>query len=254
MNECDYYRELISARLDGELTAAQEHELAEHLSRCADCRAVDAAFRALSAGIADCTEEPPADLSENVMAEIRRENIRAGYSKKKYGWRRLLATAACFAIIGAASAIAIPRLERSSEAMSGAAAYSTASDGAEQIAGEEAAPGENAEDAQPELQAKLADESDGVYLAGAANAANSQRYYSVSDEQLSELLLSLGGSAAEAPDNEPDETLIVESESDCAYVFIYGERVLYLADSTSELRESNVNSAGVEEFLAFFTD
>lgn len=48
MTECEYYQQLISQRLDGELTAAQEHELAEHLSRCADCRAVDAAFRALS--------------------------------------------------------------------------------------------------------------------------------------------------------------------------------------------------------------
>ena len=54
MTECEYYQQLISQRLDGELTAAQEHELAEHLSRCADCRAVDAAFRALSEGFADC--------------------------------------------------------------------------------------------------------------------------------------------------------------------------------------------------------
>ena len=34
MTECEYYQQLISQRLDGELTAAQEHELAEHLSRC----------------------------------------------------------------------------------------------------------------------------------------------------------------------------------------------------------------------------
>ena len=67
MTECEYYQQLISQRLDGELTAAQEHELAEHLSRCADCRAVDAAFRALSEGFADCAEDAPADLRENVM-------------------------------------------------------------------------------------------------------------------------------------------------------------------------------------------
>ena len=76
MTECEYYQQLISQRLDGELTAAQEHELAEHLSRCADCRAVDAAFRALSEGFADSAEDAPADLCENVMGEIRRENIR----------------------------------------------------------------------------------------------------------------------------------------------------------------------------------
>lgn len=73
MTECEYYQQLISQRLDGELTAAQEHELAEHLSRCADCRAVDAAFRALSEGFADSAEDAPADLCENVMGEIRRE-------------------------------------------------------------------------------------------------------------------------------------------------------------------------------------
>ena len=95
MTECEYYQQLISQRLDGELTAAQEHELAEHLSRCADCRAVDAAFRALSDGFADCAEDAPADLCENVMGEIRRENIRKTNKRgSKRTWRSLLATAA----------------------------------------------------------------------------------------------------------------------------------------------------------------
>ena len=109
MTECEYYQQLISQRLDGELTAAQEHELAEHLSRCADCRAVDAAFRALSEGFADSAEDAPADLCENVMGEIRRENIRKTNKRgSKRTWRSLLATAACFALICAAAA-AFPR-------------------------------------------------------------------------------------------------------------------------------------------------
>lgn len=129
MTECEYYQQLISQRLDGELTAAQEHELAEHLSRCADCRAVDAAFRALSEGFADSAEDAPADLCENVMGEIRRENIRKTNKRgSKRTWRSLLATAACFALICAAAATALPMLARSSASTAAAQSADTANE------------------------------------------------------------------------------------------------------------------------------
>ena len=38
MATCEYFLELLSAGLDGELTADEERELAEHLATCRECR------------------------------------------------------------------------------------------------------------------------------------------------------------------------------------------------------------------------
>lgn len=259
MTECEYYQQLISQRLDGELTAEQEHALAEHLSRCADCRTVDAAFRALSEGFADCAEEPPAELCENVMSDIRRENIRRRHSGKKQGWRRLLTAAACFVLVFAAAATAAPMLARKGENVSGAQAVSM------QEASYDRAPAEmNDEAGSPiedttadtgEVQSGSAEKSgDRMMLASGSGDLAAAQYYNVSDEQLAELEASLAGSPAELPEAEADLSFVVESESDCVYIFIYGERVLYCSANMPEICESAVNSAGLNEILAFFAD
>ena len=256
MTECEYYQQLISQRLDGELTAAQEHELAEHLSRCAECRAVDAAFRALSEGFGGCAEEAPEGLCENVMADIRRENIRAGYSTKKYGWRRLLATAACFAIIGAAASAALPALF--SAGTSGAAPM--AADVANETAGsaaEAAMPAEAAPENEPEspMVQRAKDSGAMPYVGGSANEAGAA-LYSVSEDELGRLveMLSDGASEAAIPETGADESCIVESENNNVYVFIYGGRVLYSTDGGETMYESAASAEGVNEILAFFAD
>ena len=73
---------------------------------------------ALSEGFADSAEDAPADLCENVMGEIRRENIRKTNKRgSKRTWRASLATAACFALIcavaghGSADARAFERVD-----------------------------------------------------------------------------------------------------------------------------------------------
>ena len=186
MTECEYYQQLISQRLDGELTAAQEHELAEHLSRCADCRAVDAAFRALSEGFADSAEDAPADLCENVMGEIRRENIRKTNKRgSKRTWRSLLATAACFALICAAAATALPMLARSNASTAAAQSADTANEtdgsGADAAMPADAAPAEEPESAA-EQRAK-ADRSM-LYTMESASEAGAASYNVSADELL----------------------------------------------------------------------
>ena len=84
-------QELISRMLDEELSAEEQAALAKHLESCPECRAMYEAFAAVSGALHEQLEEPPARLRENVMAEIRREQIR---KKNRRPWRAALSVAA----------------------------------------------------------------------------------------------------------------------------------------------------------------
>ena len=94
MKECEYYQELISRLLDEDLTADEDAALKSHLESCAECRRMFEAFSAVSR-LAGETEEPPEALSENIMAGIRRAEIK----KKNRRLRPMLAAAACLAVV-----------------------------------------------------------------------------------------------------------------------------------------------------------
>ena len=96
MEKCEAMQALISRMLDEDLDAAEQRELAEHLKTCADCRAMYEAFSALSGKLQSELAEPPESLRENVMAEIRREGIRA---KNRRPWRYALTVAAMAALV-----------------------------------------------------------------------------------------------------------------------------------------------------------
>ena len=115
MKDCAYYQELISRLIDRELSAEEGEELAAHARECAECRAVYTAFCSLSDMLADGTVEPPEELSENVMARLRRQELRR---QKPSPWTRsrMLALAACAALVLFGGAIAMPRLLRSNAA------------------------------------------------------------------------------------------------------------------------------------------
>ena len=100
MNGHEQYRELISRLLDEDtaLTEAEKRELQAHLSGCADCAALYAAFAAVSEAIGAELEEPPARLRENVMGEVRREEIRRK-NRKNRRWAGAVAAAAVLALI-----------------------------------------------------------------------------------------------------------------------------------------------------------
>ena len=94
MKNCEYYRELISCMLDGELDEAQRSELEEHIAECAECAAVYKAFASVSEALDENMQEPPENLLDNVMQRIGEKQ-----SKKKSPWLKLLPVAACAAIV-----------------------------------------------------------------------------------------------------------------------------------------------------------
>lgn len=98
MSPCEKYQELISRMVDGELTAREEADLADHIESCTACAALFRAFSAISGQIGGDLEEAPLDLRENVMAEIRREEIRKK-NRIPTIFRAVMSTAACAAIV-----------------------------------------------------------------------------------------------------------------------------------------------------------
>lgn len=111
MKSCDYYQELISRMLDGDLSRAQRDELAEHVKVCPDCAAVYVAFRSLSEHLGEELEDVPQTVHENVMAEIRRDQIRRKNTVRHTHrrWHAVLTAAACLVLIVAAG-LSFPKL------------------------------------------------------------------------------------------------------------------------------------------------
>ncbi len=78
MNKHAFCQELISRLLDEDraLSAEENAALQAHLAECEECSAMYRAFAALSDALSGELDDPPESLRENVMAEIRREQIR----------------------------------------------------------------------------------------------------------------------------------------------------------------------------------
>lgn len=72
MAQCEEFLELLSARLDGELTHEEARMLEEHLAACPACRALGAQLAALHTALPEL--EPlsaPPDFARGVMARVR---------------------------------------------------------------------------------------------------------------------------------------------------------------------------------------
>lgn len=110
MSGCEYYQELISRMIDSDLTVAETAALTGHLAGCPECEALYGAFSQLSELIGGDLEEPPEVLRNNIMAELRREDIRRKNIRiqKKYAVR-IIAAAACLTLI-MLSAFELPQL------------------------------------------------------------------------------------------------------------------------------------------------
>lgn len=104
MTGCDRYMEMISALVDGELNADDEHELREHIVRCPDCAALYAFYRETSLALEEDLAEPPAALRQGVMEAVHRSARKRRRSIGRYAG--YLAAAACFVVIVAVA----PRL------------------------------------------------------------------------------------------------------------------------------------------------
>lgn len=109
MSSCAYNQELISRMVDDELNSREKAELEAHIRSCPECAALYSAFSALSRQIGGDLEESPFDLRENVMSEIRRQEI---YKKNRLPriLRTVMAAAACVAVIVGVSLGVSPKL------------------------------------------------------------------------------------------------------------------------------------------------
>lgn len=105
MYTCDQALDLLSARLDGALTPEEAAGLEEHLSHCPDCRALAADLEEMHAAMPGLYQEPPPELKERVMAQIRAESAPISLEevrKKRSGrkvWRSWGAMAAAMAVV-----------------------------------------------------------------------------------------------------------------------------------------------------------
>lgn len=87
---CEKILDLISARLDGRLTAQEQAELDAHLQTCPACRAIAKELEGIHSALTELDEVPaPADLSSGVLAKIKAE--------RNAGRRRVFRTVASLA-------------------------------------------------------------------------------------------------------------------------------------------------------------
>lgn len=101
MKDCEKYIEMISAMLDGELSAAEESQLHAHLEECEDCRRVYRAFSSLSGAVKDSAAEPPESLAKGIMFKVGLQSQKR--SGRRFAYGKFAAVAACAAIVIIAS-------------------------------------------------------------------------------------------------------------------------------------------------------
>lgn len=81
---CDEYLPLISGHLDGENSEFEERRLQEHLQTCEDCRALLSLMEQNDALLKDSAAEPPADLTDRIMRQVRKEKQPKKSAKKRW--------------------------------------------------------------------------------------------------------------------------------------------------------------------------
>lgn len=120
---CELYLDLISARLDGELTAQEEADLTAHLQTCPACRAIAQDMKGLHSALAAVGEvDVPAELSQTVLSKIKADKR----SDRRRTVRQLSALAACLVLCVTAWYVGLPRLNSDPQALSNARDTATA--------------------------------------------------------------------------------------------------------------------------------
>lgn len=275
MSSCEHYQELISRLVDEELSAEEQAVLVSHLEHCPDCAALYQAFQSISGVIAEDLEEPPEALSENVMAELRREAIKTK-NRKKRRWKGPLATAACLAVVIAAAWL-IPNMFRANSAApseapalasdqaapqargyglengdDSASAEVAVTEAAPETAEAEEAPAEAAEAYSIEEGAAEEPEeasSAQAFTAGAAGAYSGE-YITLDGESAAAFAALLSGSEAPLPKREADAVYVVGYEVQdveyCVSLCVFGEQVYYSFDNAL----FTLSTSSKSEFLA----
>lgn len=75
---CEQMTDLLSAFLDGELTAIEQKQVQEHLEQCPECRALYEQLQTLHTSFSDLEEIPaPENFAQGVMSRIKAEQTPA---------------------------------------------------------------------------------------------------------------------------------------------------------------------------------
>ena len=99
MSECKYYQELISRMLDRDLSKRERAAVMEHLDSCSECAAMYEAFSMLSNNVSANLADPPEELTEDIMANIRRSEMIRKNRKTSRQLKTVIAAAACVAVL-----------------------------------------------------------------------------------------------------------------------------------------------------------
>lgn len=100
MPDCEYFENLCSANLDGELSRAQKRELDAHLAECPACAAYMEDLRLMRTAWSDLKEPLPEALHEQIMQKVMEEARANAPAPEKKTRRR----PPVFTMIGAAAA------------------------------------------------------------------------------------------------------------------------------------------------------
>lgn len=112
---CDRALELMSAALDGELTAEEQAQLQAHLEACPDCRAVYAQMQTMDSFLQEADAEPPAALHADIMHAVRQE--KAASRRRFWAPAGLIAAAAALVLLaGSRGLIDLPGFSRGAQA------------------------------------------------------------------------------------------------------------------------------------------
>jgi anti-sigma factor RsiW len=114
---CEEALTLISAKLDGTLSPAEEDALQAHLERCPDCRQVLQELTDAENGILELQADPPDTLVPGVMKKIRRAREKKA-ERKGFFWSAgvLASAAAVLAVLFGLGLIQLPGFDRSAPA------------------------------------------------------------------------------------------------------------------------------------------
>jgi anti-sigma factor RsiW len=117
MRTCEEVLELLSAALDGELTAQEQAELNAHLAQCPSCSALSAQLTGLHRAMGELEEVPaPVGFADRVMAQVSAEGGSAQRGKvipfparkrRRTPWKGWAAAVAVVAVV-ALGAVTLP--------------------------------------------------------------------------------------------------------------------------------------------------
>ncbi len=239
MPDCPYTLQ-VHLLADGELNSSDAAALREHLRTCDACAKRYAEYTSLSALLSDTMEEPSADFTKNVMAQILAEAeekavpIQAAKKpKKRSGFAPLLTAAACLALIIGVVAIAGRGLPTAARVTGGG------NQTAEVQMLERGASAEDAEPVEPTASAEDAEVLDtAVQAEGQGALAAALGVSSALDEETTAAIRALlkDGDAIEAPELDENPVCTLADQEKDTLLWIDGKDVIYTEDGVHYFR------------------